>query len=460
MDSHRQTESQEWRLLRKAMRASIVNAADSAAHRDPRAFERIALPVETTDVLGWLRLQNAPVQTYWSARDGRFEMAGAGVAEELAAGSPDAMGRVLADVTRALETGDQGLRYYGGLRFYGTHPTDTMWSSFPACRFILPRFELVCEAGRTRLVCNLRPRGGEEEMRSALAQLEELQFDVAPPEKPFPLPSRRDDCPDRPQWARVVDDALAALREGSLDKIVLARRSRLELAAPLAAALLHRLKAVTPECFHFAFQVSPSEAFVGASPERLYRRQGRAIDTEAVAGTRPRLEDAHADAQLGAGLLASDKDRREHGFVRDAIRAALDPVCRSLSVDSEMSLLKLARGQHLFTGFRGELRDGPSDADLLRLLHPTPAVGGCPTEAALLRIKQWEGFDRGWYAAPVGWLGRDSAEFAVGIRSALVQGNSLALFAGAGIVTGSTAQGEWDEVEHKVGDFIRILTGD
>jgi len=454
-------ESPEWRRIRTALHTLILKAAGAAIYRDQRAFARIQIPVESIDVTGWLSSQTAPAQVYWGSRDGGFEMAGVGVADVLTAGSRDATDPVLAAVARALKAGDEELRYYGGLRFYEPHPTDGLWRSFPACRFVLPRFELVREAGRTRLVCNLRPQGGEEEIQSALAQLEALQFTPATPEQPLRKPTGRDDCPDRAGWARNVSAALADLQDEALGKIVLARRSLLEFdAPPHAAALLRRLKDVTPECFHFGFQTSPSEAFVGASPERLYRRRGRTLETEAVAGTRPRSGDEQADAELGAELLHSDKDRREHEFVREAIRATLEPVCRTLHGDAEMSLLKLARGQHLFTGFQGELREGLSDADLLGLLHPTPAVGGCPTDEAVCRIRQWEGFDRGWYAAPVGWLGRDAAEFAVAIRSALVRKDSLALFAGAGIVTGSTAGGEWDEIEHKIGDFIRILTGD
>ena len=454
-------EPPKWQRIRAAMRTLIVNAPSGAKQGDRRAFARIQVTVESLDVTGWLSSQTAPTQVYWGSRDGGFEMAGVGVADVLTAESPDTTNRVLEAVVCALEAGDEDLRYFGGLRYCSPHHADGLWRTFPACRFILPRFELVREGGCTRLVCNLRPRDGEEGIRSALAQLDALQFTPAPSDPPLHKPTGRDDCPDREAWERIVNNALAAIRDGTLGKIVLARRSVLEFdVPPHASVLLRRLKAVTPGCFHFGFQTSHAEAFVGASPERLYRRQGRLIETEAVAGTRPRRGNERDDERLGEELLRSDKDRREHGFVRDALRTTLEPVCRALRVDNDMSLLKLARGQHLFTGFQGELRAELSDAALLGLLHPTPAVGGCPTEAAVQRIGQWEGFDRGWYAAPVGWLGRDSAEFAVAIRSALIRGNSLALFAGAGIVAGSTADGEWEEIEHKIGDFIRILTGD
>jgi menaquinone-specific isochorismate synthase len=123
-------------------------------------------------------------------------------------------------------------------------------------------------------------------------------------------------------------------------------------------------------------------------------------------------------------------------------------------------LLKLARGQHLYSAVQGELRTGVSDARLLAALHPTPALGGQPKDAALERIAEWEPFDRGWYAAPVGWVSRTSAEFAVAIRCGLVQPERLALFSGAGIVRGSTAASEWEEIELKIRDFINVLMGE
>jgi menaquinone-specific isochorismate synthase len=98
-----------------------------------------------------------------------------------------------------------------------------------------------------------------------------------------------------------------------------------------------------------------------------------------------------------------------------------------------------------------------TDAEVLRALHPTPAVGGYPGVEALEEIRALEPFDRGWYAGPVGWIGADAAEFAVGIRSGLVRGNTLALFSGAGIVAGSAPEGEWAEIEQKIGDFTRMF---
>jgi menaquinone-specific isochorismate synthase len=126
-------------------------------------------------------------------------------------------------------------------------------------------------------------------------------------------------------------------------------------------------------------------------------------------------------------------------------------------VDKDISVLKLHQCQHLRTHIEGILEQDNTDADLLRTLHPTPAVGGLPKEGAVRWIAEAEPFDRGWFAGPVGWIGGDSAEFAVGIRSGLVSDTTLSLYAGAGIVPGSEAEQEWAEIENKLSPFVGIL---
>ena len=198
-------------------------------------------------------------------------------------------------------------------------------------------------------------------------------------------------------------------------------------------------------------------AVVSASPERLFRREGRAVESEAVAGTRPRGVSEADDAVLRDELLRSEKDKAEHEHVRVGIRETLGPLCEELEIEEGVSEMKLARRRHLISRVRGMLRGGVTDAEVLQALHPTPAVCGCPRDEALEEIRALEPFDRGWYAGPVGWIGADEAEFAVGIRSGLVRGNRLALFSGAGIVAGSVPENEWAEIEQKIGDFTRMF---
>jgi menaquinone-specific isochorismate synthase len=156
-------------------------------------------------------------------------------------------------------------------------------------------------------------------------------------------------------------------------------------------------------------------------------------------------------------LLTSGKERREHAFVQQAIQSSLEALCTRVESPDAPSELLLTRGRHLHARLTGTLRPDVTAVELLDALHPTPAVGGVPGDAALTAIRDQEPFDRGWYAGPVGWVGADAAEFSVAIRSGLVEPTRLALFSGAGIVDGSVPEREWDEIEQKLGDFAAVL---
>ena len=174
-------------------------------------------------------------------------------------------------------------------------------------------------------------------------------------------------------------------------------------------------------------------------------------------GTRPRGTTSGEDQRLAYELLTSDKDQLEHDIVRKSIRQKLHKFVERLDVDSHASVLRLANKQHLCSQVKGVLKRDVGEVDLLQRLHPTPAVGGYPTENALPEIARLEPFDRGWYAAPIGWIGLDDAEFVVGIRSGLVDGKTLSLYSGAGIVKGSDPEQEWLEVDNKIRGFEQLF---
>jgi menaquinone-specific isochorismate synthase len=362
-----------------------------------------------------------------------------------------------------LDAAPPGVRYFGGLRFDAPQPHTEekgtgLWTSFGTYRFVLPRVELVDRPDRQVLACNLvLPRDADR--RDALAAAIESLPAPSPGEGgALPAPSRRTDQPDQSGWTRMVRWALDAIEQGRLDKVVFARQVTLGLDRPVdPLRVLQHLKAETPGCFHFALGPANGPSFLGASPERLFRREGDDVLSEAVAGTRARGETPEADAALREELLTSGKERREHAFVQRALEEALRALCTTLDGADTPSDLALARGRHLHAPIRGTLRPKTSTVDLLEALHPTPAVGGVPTDAALAAIREQEPFDRGWYAGPVGWIGADAAEFAVGIRSGLLRPDRLALFSGAGIVEGSVPDREWAEIEQKIADFAAVL---
>ena len=343
-------------------------------------------------------------------------------------------------------------RLFGGFAFRFDGPDLVApWDHFRRGEFWLPRFTL--GDGTLRMLV-LDGRDAE----AARLALESLRVSDSPPSGDWPSCQRRHDQPDLEGWTRNVRQALQLFASEVLEKVVLARQVTLTFASEVDPwALLSSMSGVTPNCYQFAFEPEADSVFMGATPERLYKRQGGTLSSEVVAGTRRRGGSADEDRRLGEELLASEKDQLEHHIVRKSIRQRLHSFVESLEVDARAALLKLASKQHLFSRVSGRLRPNTRDEDLLGRLHPTPAVGGYPTENALAEISRLEPFERGWYAAPVGWISRDASEFVVAIRSALLRGRDLHLFSGAGIVPGSTPEAEWDEIEAKIADFLQIL---
>jgi len=448
-------------LRRQIIDSAATHRTDSRNARAPQLV-RIALPYPETDPLGWLGVNKSDVGIYWSGRNESLEVAGIGCADSVDKAASLDYNVVLQRLRSAIDSGPGDLRYYGGIRFDRYHPGSLEWKTFSAYRFWLPRFELHRDEDQGRIICNLLFPEDQTRIDQILDELDQLsdRVEAVTPERRDLRVLKRNDYPDHDGWDSTMSWALDAFRSTQLEKIVLARRSDLTFGQALDPVdLMARLRALTHDCYHFLFQPEAGRIFVGSSPERLVSRSGRYVATEAVAGTRPRGDTPDSDAALASQMLKSEKDRREHEFVRQSVAAAMAPLCTSFQQDQTTSVMRLASRMHLFSSMWGTLNDGVTDADLMRALHPTPAVGGVPTGVAIEAIAHHEPFDRGWYAGPVGWIGTDSSEFAVGIRSALIGGNTLSLYAGAGIVEGSVASDEWDEVEQKISDFLQALAG-
>jgi isochorismate synthase len=250
-------------------------------------------------------------------------------------------------------------------------------------------------------------------------------------------------------WQERVEAARSSLLKGTMDKVVLARAQAYRTQPdacfdPLGTALALRDR--QSDSTTFMIQRKDGQAFLGATPEVLVRLRTGRVDTVAMAGTRRRGQEAGDDEILGSELLASAKDRLEQQLVADAICQALDPVVSDLRVPEDPEVVRLPDVQHLRTRISGQLRSSANIFDLLRRLHPTPAVGGLPREPALRWLDDHEALDRGWYAGPIGWVdAQGNGEFVVAIRSVLMADQEAAAFAGCGLVAHSDARDEWEE---------------
>jgi menaquinone-specific isochorismate synthase len=271
---------------------------------------------------------------------------------------------------------------------------------------------------------------------------------------PVAGPAVRED-PGRVVWTEAVRRILSAIDAGEVRKVVLARQLVVEAGAPFdRRAVLDRLRRSHPSCFTYA-----AGGFVGASPELLVRRRGDEVASCPMAGTVRRGSTPEEDDALTAELRRSVKEAEEHRLLVEAVVEALAPVCAGPPLAGEPDVVRFPTVSHLATRVTGVLRrPAPSALALAGLLHPTPAVGGLPRAEALATIAALEGFDRGLYAGPVGWVdAAGDGEWAVALRGAQLDGARARLVAGAGIVAGSDPDAEWAETEAKLRPMLAAL---
>lgn len=256
-------------------------------------------------------------------------------------------------------------------------------------------------------------------------------------------------------WLERVAEASAAIERGGLDKVVLARDVHIWSRRGFnERMLLARLGERFPQCYTFACR-----GLIGASPELLVARDGEIVRSLTLAGSARRGEGA-ADLRLGDDLLSSSKDRREHELAVRSVTDVLEVHCKDVVTEGP-EVLRLANVQHLATRVNGRVEETTSALDLAGHLHPTAAVGGTPTAAALDLIRRREEMSRGRYAGPVGWVdARGDGEWAIALRCAYLDGGRGRLFAGAGIVEGSEPEAELEETRLKLRAMMSVLGDD
>ena len=353
-------------------------------------------------------------------------------------------------------------RLFGGFSFREDAAPDNAWASFHPAHFILPHYQLVQHDGASWLTINaLIP--ADENPDDSLPVLEEaltLRYQalqaatlatappVTPAEQRYPMAF--------PAWEQMVDGAIDEIGNGRLQKVVLSRVSelRFDTRVNIDGAMAY-LGEQYADCYRFLFEPRPHHAFFGATPELLAKVNGRTIHTMALAGSIGRGATDHDDDLLGSQLIDSPKDRHEHDLVVTSILGRLATLTSQLEIAPQPGLYKLSNIQHLYSPVRGTLLQGDGILPIIKVLHPTPALGGSPRKKAMAYIREAESVPRGWYGAPVGWIDVNlDGAFAVGIRSAVAQEKRVWLYAGAGIVADSQPEKEWDETGLK---FMPIL---
>ncbi len=378
--------------------------------------------------------------------------AGLGVAATLPMDA-EAVTEFFAQIHHMTEASSPAPRVFGGASFAPGAASQHPWEAFGDGFLRLPRWTYHVDE---RAWLSFAIHGADD--ATIEERLDELDTIWGGLERPIgvipsPVSASRIEEADRSTWSAQVERIRDRIQSGSFEKVVAARHCVVELEAGTAPLdVLKRLEQRFPGCTRFAVWRDRT-TFLGATPELLVSRRGAAVLSEALAGST-----AHGEA---ARMMASAKEREEHQLVVNAILRALDPFCDSLRSASEPSVRELPNVLHMQTPIEGHLRESTHVLELVRALHPTPAVGGVPTSDAVRWIIENEALPRGWFSAPVGWAdAAGDGEFVVALRSGLLRDGKAWVYAGAGIMADSDPDAEYVETELKMQALLGALHGD
>ncbi|MBD2095153.1 isochorismate synthase [Trichocoleus sp. FACHB-591] len=442
----------------------------------------ISLEIDPIDPLAVLHCLSKPIQlSFYFEKRGQDErigesnrraIAAIGAVSSLKVEGPQRFAQaqdfIESCLINTIKTGDlslplSGPHFFGGFTFFEETPAKEAY--FPNSTLFLPRWQVACQANRYVLVANFAINASanlESLLDRAWGDFQKITaIKYRVPEVNFQGRGIFDqrDIIDTKYFKLAVLSALEAIESKQFNKIVLAHA--IDVISPTLFHVIHslsNLRRFYPDCYVFCLSNGKGQNFIGASPERLLSIQDQELLTDALAGSFPRGKTALEDANLARGLLNSEKEIREHQVVIDFLTQSLSRLGLMPRRSLSPHLLQLSNIQHLRTPIRATV---PADVSLLQILaelHPTPAVAGAPRDIACQRIRSYEAFERSLYAAPLGWLDhKGNGEFIVGIRSALVNGCSARLYAGAGIVAGSDPEKELTEIKLKLQALLQAL---
>lgn len=427
-----------------------------AGFPDQAGIRQIILPAPGqvgNQLLEWLAAQCHFPQFYWHHREGHEEAAVCGQTRQF----------------NDVHSADQFIQQHSavaGLRVWGLNAfepvsmvepsPDSPQQTQTSCLF-LPRIEILRRGKSTYLTLNLVSDDSlAQDALLAISFIDQLVI-----AKPLPVldvvVEAASHMPEYPEWRRLIEQALGDIEQQKMEKVVLARVTRLMLDKPLSSgAFMAASRQVNHHCFHFMLRFDGVRAFLGSSPERLYLRQLQHLETEALAGTASNDDDIAHATELADWLMHDEKNQRENLLVVDDICQRLQGGVVAVDV-MPPEVIRLRKVQHLRRRIHAQLNRA-NDADCLHRLQPTAAVAGLPRNVARQFITENEPFSRGWYAGSAGYLSLKQTEFSVTLRSAWVEDKQIHLYAGAGIVAGSDAEQEWQEINNKSAGLRTLLT--
>jgi isochorismate synthase len=452
----------------------LRDGAEQAVERSRRTLVSATVAVEGVDPCAAIFASRLASDYWfcWEQPDREFALAAMGIAHEASSRGDGRFGDVARECLRLNEgavldepaglPSGAGPVWTGGFAFDPDGAASSVWSSFQPASLILPELSICRTEDECFLTVNLIVSPGDDPGASSErigARLASLRADPLPMLDPHPTGRAEIRSVHPPSdFEAAVIAATERIDRGEMSKVVLAREVTVEAAAAHdPAAIFGALREQFPSCFCFC-RGTPEAAFLGATPELLIRRSGAGASTVALAGSTRRSSDPAVDDHLGEQLLRSDKNRREQRIVAERIVRKLRPHAVWVQTAPEPEVIKIANIQHLATPVIAQLAEPRSAVELAGMLHPTPAVGGEPWPDAADTIADLEQMDRGWYAAPVGWMdATEDGEFCVALRSALLRDREARLFAGVGVVAGSDPAAELAETEVKLQALLPLV---
>lgn len=439
---------------------------------------------DAIDPLAYLEMcwKNDTFQYYWEKPSDQFAMAAGGELVTVSASGESRFQEINTKIESLKKSTAEfssighpysGMMFLGGFSFYD-EISDKMWDSFEPATFTVPEWMIVKD-GKFSLITisvNLESFDSPQKLHNYVqTKFERISSAIKdyPGQKiqdknqPTPTPPMESNGKSaHHHWVSSVNKAKNLISQNKFDKIVLARHISISNDKNIGPTqVLNVLRQQYTNCYNFLIHHPNNKTFLGSTPERLGAFRNNLLLTDALAGSIQRGKTATEDTILERSLSGSLKDRNEHNFVIKDIEERLEPFVESVNRSTQPEVKKLTNVQHLYTPIRARMKKECNMLGVLGHLHPTPAVGGYPWKNAESYLKQLEGFERGWYAGPVGWLNsKGSGEFAVGIRSSLLTEKEAHFFAGCGIVAGSDPEAEWEEINLKLKPMLSALQYD
>lgn len=406
---------------------------------------RLERPISLKDPLSFLASQKAYPLVYWKNKHDKSMTLSISKVFEFSS-SPN--------ISLVKEGKKEAPKFFGGQHFSLKKDQYSNWETFAPPGFFLPEIEITLdeEGNGTCSIHILK----ENAHKNPEAIFEKIQLVFEELENFKEVFLDRINLPNFSSWVSLVEKCKKDMESSDLKKIVLARSSYFYYNKKINPfSLLKKAEKKSENSTVFLWATSSEEAFIGISPEHLYKKQQSNLTTQALAGTRKRGATEQEDDFLSNELMSSVKDQEEFSYVSNFLQKMLAKLCFTYTKEKKNAVYKTGSLLHLEHSFSGDLKESISDKDLISYLHPTPAVGGFPKETALALIEKIEPFFRGYYASPIGWLSPSSSDVIVAIRSALIKENCAIFFAGCGIIDKSDPKKEWEELEHKIGQFLK-----